>query len=301
MEEKNKKNRIIIISLCAILLLVIGAGVYLWIALGESEKHNEELKEVEAYIALEKETMLNDLKSAKQQYEELKTSIDNDSLLYKLELEQKRTQELLEELERTKATDAAEIRRLKNELATLRGVLENYVMQIDSLHRLNNELRTQNTELIAANRQVERERDNLAEERQELSHKVSLASQLDATNVRMVLLKKNGNESDKLRRAKQIKVSFTISKNITASTGEKTVYVRITNPNQEPLVKSFGNTFPYEDRSIGYSMRKNFEYTGEEQSLTLYWDIEETLGEGTYGVYIFVDGNMIGSGSAVFE
>lgn len=298
--EKNR-TKVIIVSLTAALVLLFGIGTYLWIALQDSEERNEELKEVEAYVALEKEEMLNDLQMARQQYDELKINIDNDSLLFKLEQEQRRTQELLEELERTKATDAAEIRRLKNELATLRGVLESYIIQIDSLHRENSQLRTRNDELVAANRRVEIERDNLAEEREVLEERVTLASQLDATNVRMVLLKRSGSETEKLRRAKQIKVSFTISKNITAATGEKTVYVRIMNPDQEPLAKSLSDTFLYEDREIGYSMKRNFEFTGEEQALELYWDIEETLQKGNYTVSIFVDGNMIGSGSAEFK
>ena len=295
--EKNR-TKVIIVSLTAALVLLFGIGTYLWIALQDSEERNEELKQVEAYVALEKEEMLNDLQMARQQYDELKINIDNDSLLFKLEQEQRRTQELLEELERTKATDAAEIRRLKNELATLRGVLESYIIQIDSLHRENSQLRTRNDELVAANRRVEIERDNLAEEREVLEERVTLASQLDATNVRMVLLKRSGSETEKLRRAKQIKVSFTISKNITAATGEKTVYVRIMNPDQEPLAKNLSDTFLYEDREIGYSMKRNFEFTGEEQALELYWDIEETLQKGNYTVSIFVDGNMIGSGSA---
>ncbi|MBE6298601.1 MAG: hypothetical protein E7088_09025 [Bacteroidales bacterium] len=298
--EKNR-TKVIIVSLTAALVLLFGIGTYLWIALQDSEERNEELKQVEAYVALEKEEMLNDLQMARQQYDELKINIDNDSLLFKLEQEQRRTQELLEELERTKATDAAEIRRLKNELATLRGVLESYIIQIDSLHRENSQLRTRNDELVAANRRVEIERDNLAEEREVLEERVTLASQLDATNVRMVLLKRSGSETEKLRRAKQIKVSFTISKNITAATGEKTVYVRIMTPDQEPLAKSLSNTFLYEDREIGYSMKRNFEFTGEEQALELYWDIEETLQKGNYTVSIFVDGNMIGSGSTEFK
>ena len=73
------------------------------------------------------------------------------------------------------------------------------------------------------------------------------------------------------------------------------------NPDQEPLAKSLSDTFLYEDREIGYSMKRNFEFTGEEQALELYWDIEETLQKGNYTVSIFVDGNMIGSGSAEFK
>jgi hypothetical protein len=48
-------------------------------------------------------------------------------------------------------------------------------------------------------------------------------------------------------------------------------------------------------------MYKDFEFSGEEQSLTFYWDIEETLQQGRYRAFIFVDGNMIGEGYADFE
>ena len=101
--------------------------------------------------------------------------------------------------------------------------------------------------------------------------------------------------------AKQIKVSFNIAKNITSSTGTKTAYVRILQPDLESLRKSDSNTFAYENRNITYSMKKEFDYTGEETSLDMYWNIEETLQEGEYQAFIFVDGNMIGKGSAIFE
>ena len=48
-------------------------------------------------------------------------------------------------------------------------------------------------------------------------------------------------------------------------------------------------------------MNREFEFTGEEQPLIFYWDIEETLQGGRYTVYVFVDGNMIGEGYADFE
>ena len=44
-----------------------------------------------------------------------------------------RVQRLLEELQAVKRSDAAEIMRLKKELKTVREVMRNYVMQIDSL------------------------------------------------------------------------------------------------------------------------------------------------------------------------
>ena len=72
-------------------------------------------------------------------------------------------------------------------------------------------------------------------------------------------------------------------------------------PDGEVLTKGTGNTFVYENRNIEFSISRSFEYTGESHDLTLYWDIEETLKGGEYSAYIFVDGNMIGSGKAFFE
>ena len=293
------KKKIIIISLGVIVAaLAISLGL-VWNNLKESEKQHEEIQEL---IALEQEEMLNDLQTAQMEYDELKKKIlSNDSLLVRLEQEQLRTQQLYEELQSTKATNAAEIKRLKKELKTLRGVLENYMVQIDSLFRENTELKNENTKLIASKKKAEQERNDLAKEKKALSEKVDLASQLDATNVTVKMLRSNGKETTAIKRAKQICVSCTISKNITASTGDKRAYVRIMQPGGEPLTKGYSNTFKYENRDISYSMYRDFEFGGEEVPLIFYWDIEETLQDGRYLAYIFVDGNMIGEGYAIFE
>ena len=92
-------------------------------------------------------------------------------------------------------------------------------------------------------------------------------------------------------------VSFTLVKNITAKTGERTLYVRIAKPDNEVLSKSASDTFTYENRELAYSIKKYIEYTGEEQTVTVYWDVEEYLPAGTYNVYVFADGTMIGQQS----
>ena len=115
------------------------------------------------------------------------------------------------------------------------------------------------------------------------------------------MLRSNGKETNNVKKAKQISVSCTISRNVTASTGDKVAYVRIMQPGGEPLTKGYSNTFKYQNRDMSYSIRREFEFDGEEVPLTFYWDIEETLQEGNYRAYIFVDGNMIGEGSAYIE
>lgn len=95
----------------------------------------------------------------------------------------------------------------------------------------------------------------------------------------------------------KFKINFTIVKNITAETGERTLYVRITKPDNDVLTKSPSNTFSYENRDLAYSIKKYIEYNGEEQAVTVYWDVEEYLYAGTYRVDIFADGTLIGSQS----
>ena len=45
------------------------------------------------------------------------------------------------------------------------------------------------------------------------------------------------------------------------------------------------------------SVKKYIEYTGEEQTVSVYWDVAEFLQSGTYNVYVFADGVMAGSGT----
>mgnify|MGYP003196707222 FL=1 len=208
-----------------------------------------------------------------------------------------KTQRLLEELRQVKSSNAAEIMRLKKELKTVRAVLRTYVIQIDSLNRLNAELTKENQEVknkySAATAQI----STLSKEKKSLNEKVSLAAQLDATNIIVNPMNKRGKTARKVKDVKKISIQFTIVKNITAETGNKTLYIRIAKPDNDILTKSDANTFAYEDRNIGYSIKKYIEYTGEEQTVTVYWNVEEFLPSGNYRVYIFADGNMIGQGS----
>ena len=284
----KSKNLVIII----ILLIIIIGGVSFF-----AFRQVQENKEMSELFAIEKEEMENEYTTFATQYDELQVQISNDSLREKLESEKLKTQRLLEELRQVKASNAAEIMRLKKELKTVRAVLRSYVVQIDSLNRLNEALTTENKEVKKRYNEATRQINTLAEEKKNLNEKVALAAQLDVTNINVQPKNKRGKETNKVKNVKKLAVSFTIVKNITAKTGERTLYVRITQPGNEVLSKSASDTFKYENRELQYSIKKYIEYTGEEQTVTVYWDVEEYLAAGTYNVYIFADGTMIGSNS----
>lgn len=84
-----------------------------------------------------------------------------------------------------------------------------------------------------------------------LNKKVTLAAQLDATNINIQAVNKRDKVAKKVKDVVKFKIGFTIVKNITAETGERTIYVRITKPDNDVLTKNPSNTFPYETASWG--------------------------------------------------
>ncbi len=297
MEEKKNSRSGLVIAVIAIIALA-GAVVYLVLSL---KKSNQDIEEMTQLFEIEKEEMESEYSSFAVQYDEMQVHLSNDSLARQLEREKLRTQQLLEELRQTKATNAAEITRLKKELATVRAVMRNYVMQIDSLDQINKQLAKENTKVRQQYQEVSKQVDKLTVEKQIAEEKVALASQLDAAAISIIPNNKRGKVESKVKNVTQFVVNFTIVKNITVQTGEKTVYLRITKPDGQPLMKDAGNTFRYENVDLEYSAKKFIEYTGEQQEVTMYWDVEEYLTAGTYNAYLFVDGVMIGEQSVTLN
>lgn len=285
------KKNILPIAVGVILILALAGMAYL---LFNEKQINKELIEE---FQLEKEDLESEYANFSQQYDELKVTVANDSLARLLEQEQVKTQRLLEELRTVKSTNAAEIRRLKNELASLRKVMVGYINQIDSLNRITNEQRIVIAEVTEKYNNASSTIATLNSEKTALTKQVTLAAQLDATGITLKPVNKRSKDVKKIKDAVQLVINFSIAKNVTAQAGDKTLYVRILKPDNDVLTKNSAETFPYENRNLTYSIKKYIEYTGEQTAVTVYWDVNEYLYAGNYRVDIFADGNMIGSNS----
>lgn len=293
----NSKKWVIIVSVVVVLLLVVVG--YLIFQLQKAKNENLEIVEQYSYEA---EQMEQNKTQLEQDYvvlsndlEGFRLQVNNDSILKKLSDEQKRVQLLLEELRTTKATNTKRINELKNELASVRKVLTYYISQVDSLNKENTVLRTENVEVTRKYQEVSERVDTLSQRNERLREKVTRAAQLETRNIVVELQSRTGKKTTKVNRADIIKFSFVVSKNITASVGDKIVYIRIVNPNGEVLFTRSSDSFPYENRNIVYSAKKHFEYTGQETPQTVYWTINETLLKGSYRVDIFIDSHLTGT------
>jgi len=289
-------KKILIALLAIIFVALIGGLIYLYKNLDEQKQENREMQEL---AELDKKEMENEYQQFAAQYSEMKTQINNDSIIEQLSAEQEKTQRLLAELKRVKANDAREITRLKKELATVRAVLRSYVIEIDSLNRLNQNLVEENTRVKAQFQEATNKIAGLNTEKQSLSEKVAIAAQLDAIAINMTAKNKRGKKTEDMNKCKVVQVDFALAKNVTASSGMKNVYVRITTPTGSVLGE--GGTFNYENRTLEYSMKKSVEYGGQETPVSLFWNVNQAMSGGTYRVSIFADGHMIGSKSFSFK
>ena len=287
------------------LLLIAGLVVASSFSLGScrSEKdkqRDKELEELRQLADMDRREMENQYQQFALQYDELKKGIKDDSLLSQLGREQERTKSLLEELKRVKSTDAAEIKRLKKELETVRAVLRTFVIQVDSLQRengrLTNERDVARSQLNDANTMI----SSLDQERAKLNDKVAIAAQLNASGISITPQKRSGKQAKKSKDIERFLVSFTINRNVTAATGNRTIYVRLMNPSGSVIGE--GSSFMYENRTLESSATKSIEYTGEEQHVSLVVGTSnEFLSAGKYSVHVFCDGQMIGSTAITLE
>ena len=290
-ENTDKKiNRTTWLILSVVVLALVTAGSLYYIL-----HQKRQMEALEEQYDLDKESMADELNDLSLQYEGYKFTVNNDSLISLLSTEQMKVQRLQEELRTVKATNTRRISELKKEIKTLRTVMRGYVIQIDSLNRVNEQLKKEKAQAVQRYQQASHTATRLAKEKEQLTERVTLASKLDATAIHIRTVNGRGKDMKKIKRMEQILINFVIAKNITAPVGEKTIYVQIRKPDDDILVKSRGDVFTYENREINYSCKKLIEYTGEEMPVSMVWKIEEFLSPGDYRVDIFADGNLIGS------
>lgn len=288
-EPKQKNNIKILVGIIIALIVAMAVIGYL---LFDKTSENADLNQE---IVLSKQQLEDEYENLTMQYEGFKINIKNDSLLDRLTNEQTKVQNLLNELKTVKATNKQEIARLNNELTSLRKILRSYIVQIDSLNRANERLKQENKEITTKYQASQQNLKQVSQQRESLTEKVTLASKLDAVAISVQGTNSKGKVQKKINKIEQLVINFSISKNITAEPGERTIYVRIMKPDDDVLTKSRSNTFPYESGEINYSIKRIIEYGGDEIPVTLYWNVEEYLMPGNYRVDIFADGNRIGS------
>jgi FtsZ-binding cell division protein ZapB len=282
--DKERRNNLIIIILSALLLIVIVVFVY---------QHSENQKMVES-LNKQKASIQTELSTLMTNYDSLHTN--NEALQSELSNAQGKVKDLLTEVEQVKKVSYDQITQYQQQVTTMRNIMKNYIVQIDSLNRRNEMLMAENAQVKENFAQSESKNQQLEKEKQHLQEKIKEAAQLEATELAAVGINARGKEAESARRAEQIRVSFVLSKNVTAPRGNKVIYVRIQKPNQVLLQQSPSDLFQFEDLKIPFSAKREITYEGNALPVNIFWDNKgQEFMAGEYVIDVFADGNNIGT------
>ncbi len=286
-----KKNSGIYI-LSAVCVVSLGLAVVFFL---RDRSKKEVIEEISAQFELEKEELEDDYSQLALQYESYGIRIDNDSLAELLDAERTKNLRLMEEIKTLKINNAHRLSELKKELETARGVMRTYIVQIDSLNTVNTRLKQENQTISRQYREARETVSQLEQENIVLAQRMQLAQKLEASAIVVKPLTEKGRIANRISRISVIEFGALISKNISADVGEKHIYLLVTQPDETPLLKADAKTFEFEGSRIPCSASRVIEYDGEEQAVTIYWQVEEFLYPGTYRADFFADGYLIGS------
>lgn len=297
----NKNQKIILFGGIGVVACLVGLVVWLIInnsnstaALVASEARQDSLALANDRLTLMSE--FNQLNADFSQYEDQQIYLKNDSLVQQYNQARLKVEGLLRELDREKRNNSANrarIKQLEGEIATLKGIVKHYLEEIKRLGEENEGLRRELETVNERNQQLATEVSTATRSNAELTQTVKLARKLNITSLSLQALNKKGKSEKNITKARQLAVSFTVSPNNTASPGMKDFYVRIVTP--EGSLLGGGSSFPFDGTNVPATAHRAVEYSNEELSMSIYWDVNSTLTPGEYTVEVFCDGYRLAS------
>lgn len=288
---KDRRNNIIVIALSVILVVVVVLFVL------QRRDHSVIVNEIKA----EKDSIHFELSQIATSYDSLKT--ENDTINEALYVAQAKVKDLLIEVEQTKKISYSKISGYQKQVTTLRGIMRDFVVQIDSLNARNEQLMAENREVKEQYKQVEQKNEQLSKEKQNLQQNLKRAAMLEARDLTVVALNSRSKETKFAKRATKFRIYFVLGKNSTTKRGPKNIYARIMRPDQLLMVKSEADVFQFEDLKIQYSAMRQVVYEGKDLPVAIFWDNEgeSPLNAGEYVVNLFADGNEIGETTVLIK
>jgi len=282
---RDRRNNIIVMML--VVVLAVLSFLYF------SQRKNNRI--IITQITAQKDSIQSELTQMIVGYDSLK--VENDTLTSQMAVARGRVKDLLDEVAQTRKISLEKINRYQKEVTTLRDIMRNYVVQIDSLNRKNQLLLAENQEVKEKVRQTESRNQLLSQEKEQLEKDLKKAATMEALGVSAVALNDRGKDTRFANRSAMIRVDFTMAKNITARKGDKNIYLRIMRPDQLLLNKSENDVFRYENMKIPFSAVREVTYEGMELPVAIFWDNQgqSPLVAGEYSIDIFTDGANIGS------
>ena len=302
--EKNNSGRNILTAILVIALL--GTWGYIIYDKNKTRQEQQSLTSQIVNSDSAKNELQRELDDAALRLDALKTSnVRADSLLKTkdkdIEALRSRAQKILNDKNAT-AAELAEARRL---IAQLKGNIETYTAQIDSLTVANTQLTEANRVVTQQRDVVQKSYDSASQVIQQKENVIDVGSTLHASDFSIEGIKEKNSGKEKVttkaKRVDKLKISFTIDENRITTSGPKDLYICITAPDGTPVtVDALGSgTFTTRDGiQKPYTKKLQINYVqGQKQPVTVEWSQNSQFQTGNYKIEIYNNGFKIGEGT----
>lgn len=278
-EKKLKRTMWILVVVAVALVAVLG---YVW-----SQKSSL-ISELED----EKRDLTEQMESLQNDYATL--SSDYDSINSQLDTSRAEVADLLERIKKTNATNRAKMRQYEKELGTLRSIMRNYIVQIDSLNTLNHKL---TAEAAAARREAaasKAESAQLSQQVENLTGQVAAGSVIKARGLHISAYNSSDKVTDRSSRTVRLLTSLSLVENDLAPKGPVRVFIRVKDPDGIILTNSNRSSFTFNGETMVASASRRVDYEGSEVDLSIYLNDIPEYRKGVYTVEAYTEQAFLG-------
>ena len=272
----------IMYALAAVAVLLAGALAYIWY------EKNQLVNE----LTIEKEELTAQMVALQNDYASL--SSDYDTINSQLDSSREEVSQLIQRIKKTEATNRSKIRQYEKELGTLRSIMRNYIVQIDSLNTLNKKL---TADAAAARREVAESRkhsEKLSKEIKDLTGQVAVGSVIKARGLKLEAFNSSDKKTDRSSRVKRMIATLSLVENDLAPKGPIRVYIRVKGPDGVLLTNSTQRTFEVDGEPMICSASREVDYQGKEVELGIYLNEIASFVKGIYTVEAYTSQTKLG-------
>jgi hypothetical protein len=283
----NGNQKKILIAVAAVLVVLCGVLGYMWLKTDNELDVN--IEESKAALAASAQDLL-DLQEA---YSGL--SIQYDTINMQLDSSRMEVELLMQKLQDERKISNATIKQYQKELGTLRTIMKGYIVQIDSLQKLNTKL---TADAAAARQEAAASRkktEELSKTVESLSGQVSAGAVIKAYGLKAEAYNKSDKVTDRSSRTTYILTSLTLGENDLAEKGPVTVYVRVKDPEGFLLVNGNQKAFEYNGEVMNCSASREVDYQGAAVELGIYLNDIPEFTKGVYTVEAYTAKALLGT------
>ena len=278
-EKKLKRTMWILVVVAVALVAVLG---FVW-----SQKSSliSELEDEKRDLTEQMESLQNDYATLSSDYDNINSQLDTSRA---------EVADLLERIKKTNATNRAKMRQYEKELGTLRSIMRNYIVQIDSLNSLNHKL---TAEAAAARREAaasKAESAQLSQQVENLTGQVAAGSVIKARGLHIAAYNSSDKVTDRSSRTVRLLTSLSLVENDLAPKGPVRVFIRVKDPDGIILTNSNRSSFTFNGETMVASASRRVDYEGSEVDLSIYLNDSPEYRKGVYTVEAYTEQSFLG-------